>query len=49
MFNVLGKQVFATSFSDTKSTIDIPAISAGLYILKVTEGTRTATSKLVIK
>ena len=49
IFNVLGKQVFATSFSDTKSTIDIPAISAGLYILKVTEGTKTATSKLVIK
>jgi len=49
IFNVLGKQVFATTFSDTKSTLTIPAISAGLYILKVTEGTKTATSKLVIK
>lgn len=49
IFNVLGKNVFTASFSDTKSTFDIPAISAGLYILKVTEGTKTATSKLVIK
>ncbi|MGY8908325.1 MAG: T9SS type A sorting domain-containing protein, partial [Flavobacteriales bacterium] len=49
IFNVLGKQVFATTFSDAKSTVTIPAISAGLYILKVTEGTKTVTSKLVIK
>ncbi|WP_051605646.1 T9SS type A sorting domain-containing protein [Polaribacter sp. Hel_I_88] len=49
IYNVLGKKVFATSFSDSKSTFDIPTISAGLYILKVTEGTKTATSKLVIK
>jgi hypothetical protein len=49
IFNVLGKNVFTASFSDTKLTLDIPAISAGLYILKVTEGTKTATSKLVIK
>lgn len=49
IFNILGKNVFTASFSNTKSTLNIPTISAGLYILKVTEGTKRATSKLVIK
>lgn len=49
IYNVLGKQVLTTSFSVTKSTIDVSSIASGLYVLKVTEGTKTATSKLVIK
>tara|TARA_R110002051_G_C8714535_1_gene495964 strand:+ start:62 stop:1897 length:1836 start_codon:yes stop_codon:yes gene_type:complete len=49
IFNVLGKQVFTSNFSGTNFNVNIPTISAGLYILKVTEGTKTATSKLVIK
>ncbi len=49
IFNVLGKQVLSTSFAATKSNIDVSSIASGLYILKVTEGTKTATSKLVIK
>jgi hypothetical protein len=49
IFNVLGKQVFTSNFSGTNFNVNIPAISAGLYILKLTEGTKTATSKLVIK
>ncbi|WP_405563121.1 T9SS type A sorting domain-containing protein [Polaribacter sp. Asnod6-C07] len=49
IFNVLGKQVLSTSFSATKSNIDVSSIASGLYILKVTEGTKIATSKLVIK
>jgi hypothetical protein len=49
IFNVLGKQVFSKSISGTKSNVDISSIATGLYILKVTEGTKTATSKLVVK
>ena len=49
IYNVLGKRVFSTSFSGTKSDIDVSAIASGLYVLKVTEGTKTATSKLVIR
>ncbi len=49
IYNVLGKQVFSKSISGTKSNVDISSIAAGLYILKVTEGTKTATSKLVVK
>lgn len=49
IFNVLGKQVFSKSISGTKSNVDISSIATGLYILKVTEGSKTATSKLVVK
>lgn len=49
IFNVLGKQVISTSFSGTKSNIDVSSISSGIYILKVTENGRTATKKLVIR
>lgn len=49
IFNVLGKKVLTTSFSGTKSTIDVSAINSGIYILKVTENGKTATKKLVIR
>jgi hypothetical protein len=49
IYNVIGKQVLSTSFSGIRSDIDVSTISSGLYILKVTEGNKTATSKLVIK
>lgn len=49
IFNVIGKRVLSTSVVGTKSNIDVSSISSGLYILKVTEGNKTATSKLVIK
>ena len=49
IFNVLGKKVVSTSFSGTKSDINVAAISSGIYILKVSEGSKTSTSKLIIK
>lgn len=49
IFNVLGKKVLSTSFSGTKSDINVAAISSGIYILKVSEGSKTSTSKLIIK
>ena len=49
VFNLLGKKVLDTRFSGTKSEINVAAINAGIYILKVTEAGKTATKKLVIK
>jgi hypothetical protein len=49
IFNLLGKQVLLSSFSGVQSNVDISSISAGIYILKVTEDGKTATKKLVIR
>jgi hypothetical protein len=49
VFNLLGKQVLSSSFSGVKSNVDVSTISAGIYILKVTEGGKTASKKLVIR
>ncbi len=49
LFNVLGKKVFTASFSGTRKTLDIHNIASGIYILKVIEGARIATQKLVIE
>lgn len=49
IYNVLGKKVFVQNVSGTKSDIDVSFITSGVYILKVIEGNKTATSKLVIK
>lgn len=49
IFNVLGKEVFSTSFSGLNKNIDVSAITSGVYILKVTEAGKTATKKLVVR
>jgi hypothetical protein len=49
IYNVLGKQVFTQSFTGTSKTLDVSAISTGIYILKVTEGNKISTKKLVIR
>jgi hypothetical protein len=49
IFNVLGKKVLTSSFSGVKSNVDVSTISAGIYILKVTEAGKTASKKLVIR
>jgi len=49
IFNVLGKKVLSSNFSGVKSNVNVSAISAGVYILKVTEDGKTATKKLVIR
>tara|TARA_B110000305_G_scaffold113242_1_gene127443 strand:+ start:25 stop:804 length:780 start_codon:yes stop_codon:yes gene_type:complete len=49
IFNLLGKQVLSSSFSGVQSNVDVSSISAGIYILKVTEAGKTATKKLVIR
>lgn len=42
IFNVLGRRVFTQKFSSTNKTMDVSGIASGVYILKVTEGNKTA-------
>ncbi|MSP85446.1 MAG: T9SS type A sorting domain-containing protein [Flavobacteriaceae bacterium] len=47
LFDVLGKEVIKTTTSNT--TINISNLNSGIYIVKITEGGKTATRKLVVK
>jgi hypothetical protein len=49
IYNVLGRQVFTTKFSSSRKLVDISSLSSGVYILKVLEGSKSATKKLVVK
>ena len=49
IFNVLGRRVFSQSFTGTSETLEISNVSSGIYILKVTEGNKVATQKLIIE
>ena len=49
LFNVLGRRVFTQSFSGTSKTLTLSNLSSGIYILKVTEGNRIATQKVIIE
>lgn len=48
LFDVLGKKVFNTSYNGTSNRINIGDLNAGIYILNVTEGNKSAISKLII-
>lgn len=47
IFDVLGKQVINTKV--TNNTINVSSLTAGVYIVKVTEDGKTATRKLVVR
>jgi len=47
IFNVLGKQIYATDLSGKE--LNIAQLSTGVYILKITENNISETRKLVIK
>ncbi len=47
LYDVLGKEVMKTTTSNT--TINIANLNSGIYIVKITEGGKTATKKLVVK
>jgi len=49
IYNVLGKQVFSKKFTGNRKQLDISQINSGIYIVKVIEGDKVATKKLVIK
>lgn len=46
IFDVLGKQVVNTT---TENAVNVSNLNAGVYIVKITEGGKTASRKLVIK
>ncbi|MDI9256436.1 T9SS type A sorting domain-containing protein [Flavobacterium sedimenticola] len=47
IYDVLGKQVFNTTTAD--NNINVSALKTGVYVVKITEEGKTATTKLVIK
>ena len=47
IFDVLGKKVLSTSISG--KTLDVSSLHSGVYIIKIEEGSSTATRKLVIR
>lgn len=47
IYDLLGKQVVNTT--TTNQTINVTALTAGVYIVKITEEGKTATRKLVVK
>ena len=47
LYDVLGKQVLNTKTSN--NTINIANLNSGIYVVKITEGSKTATRKLMIK
>mgnify|MGYP001791319794 CR=1 FL=1 len=49
VFSILGKEVLKTKVSGTNNTVNIAGLNSGLYIVKVVEAGKTATSKLIIK
>ncbi len=49
IYNVLGKKVFSQKFSGYTKQLDLTQIHSGIYIMKVLEGDKVATKKLVIK
>lgn len=49
IYNVLGKRVFAQKFSSNKKQLDVSHINSGIYIMKIIEGDKVATKKLIIK
>lgn len=49
VYNVLGRRVFNQSFNGTQDTFILSNLSSGIYILKVTEGNKISTQKLIIE
>jgi hypothetical protein len=49
IYNVLGKEVFNQKITGIKEQLNISHISSGIYIVKVLDGDKVATKKLVIK
>ena len=49
IYSVLGKQVFIRTFTENKKQFDISHISPGVYIMKIIQGDKAASKKLIIK
>ena len=49
IYNVLGRKVFSQNITGTSKQLNIASVTSGVYILKVVEGTKSSTKKLVIR
>ena len=49
IFNLLGKQVLSETFTGKSKLLNVASLSTGIYILKVAEGTKVSTKKLVVR
>ena len=49
IYNVLGEIVYSTTFTGTQTTINLKNMHTGIYVIKVQEGTKVSTGKLVVK
>jgi hypothetical protein len=49
IYSILGKRVFAQKFSGNNKQLDVSHINSGIYIMKVIEGDKIVTKKLIIK
>lgn len=49
IYNVLGKRVFVQKYSTASKQFDISSLNSGIYIMKVIEGDKIETKKLVIR
>lgn len=49
LYNILGRQVFTQSITGVRGTVELNSLSSGVYILKVVEGSKISTSKVVIE
>lgn len=49
IYNVLGKKVFTQKFSVNKKQLNVSHINSGIYIMKIIEGDKVATKKIIIK
>jgi hypothetical protein len=49
IFDITGKQVFNASDISNENQLDLSGLSAGLYLVKMNDGTNQSTQKLIIK
>lgn len=49
LFNVLGKKIYSKIFTKNSTAIDISAMQKGIYIVRIIEGEKIMTQKLVIQ
>mgnify|MGYP005989772519 CR=1 FL=1 len=49
IYNVLGKKIFNQKFTIKNKQLNVSNINSGIYIMKIIEGGKVATKKLVIR
>ena len=49
VFDVTGRQLSSTTLSGTRSTVGLPAVAAGVYVLRLTNENGTKVQKIVME